>query len=145
MRISHAELARLIPHCGAMCLLDSVLVWSDDAITCTASSHRDPNNPMRRNGLLHMACGIEYASQAIAAHGTLAGSAGVGVRRGYLASVRDLVLHSDRLDLIEDALLVQARRVLNMDLKSLYDFTIIANGKAVIEGRAAVVLDGVAS
>lgn len=141
MRISRVELARLIPHSGAMCLLDGILAWSDDAITCTASSHRDPNNPMRRNGLLHMVCGIEYASQAVAAHGTLAGPGRAGVRRGYLASLRDLILHSDRLDLIEDTLLIEAHRVLNMDLKSLYEFTIIANSEAILQGRAAVVLD----
>ncbi|WP_206685552.1 hypothetical protein, partial [Escherichia coli] len=33
-------------------------------IRCTATSHRDPRNPLRSHGRLASVCGIEYAAQA---------------------------------------------------------------------------------
>ena len=43
------------------------------AIECTASTHRAPGNPLAANGRLEAVCGVEYASQAMALHGALAG------------------------------------------------------------------------
>ncbi len=54
-----------------MCLLDAVRDWSAEAITCTATSHTDPANPLRADGRLGAANGIEYAAQAMAIHGAL--------------------------------------------------------------------------
>jgi predicted hotdog family 3-hydroxylacyl-ACP dehydratase len=144
MRISRDELTALIPHAGAMCLLDGVLEWNKDAIVCAATSHRDPGNPMRRNGLLHAVCGIEYVSQAMAVHGALANPSKARAQQGYLASVRNFVLHAARLDAIAGDLQVEARLVLNLGQKFLYSFTITGDQKTVIVGRAAVVLDGAA-
>ena len=54
-----------------MCLLDAVLDWDDARITCRATSHADPANPLRADGRLGAANGIEYAAQAMAVHGAL--------------------------------------------------------------------------
>ena len=84
-----------------MCLLDAVTEWSDAAITCRAGSHTDPANPLRAEGRLGAANGIEYAAQAMAIHGALiAGEAdeGAAPRQGYLTSVRSVSLHVTRLD-----------------------------------------------
>jgi predicted hotdog family 3-hydroxylacyl-ACP dehydratase len=40
--LDHAAIAARIPHQGNMCLLDTVVDWSETAISCSASSHRDP-------------------------------------------------------------------------------------------------------
>ena len=81
-----------------MCLLDSVVCWNSHSITCLATSHRDANNPLARDGRLDAICGIEYAAQAMAVHFGL--SAGRRPLSGYLASVRDVICHVDRLDLV---------------------------------------------
>ena len=49
-----------------MCLLDTVVDWSDTSISCSAISHRDPANPLRAEARLGAANGIEYAAQAMA-------------------------------------------------------------------------------
>ena len=65
----HDWIAARVPHQGRMCLLDSVLQASENGLLCAADSHRDPGNPLRQQGRLGTACGIEYAGQAMALHG----------------------------------------------------------------------------
>src|SRR5881398_1435622 len=69
--IDKAEIRRLIPHAGTMCLLDSVLGWDDESIVCTTNTHRDEANPLRRDGRLSALHALEYAAQAAAIHGGL--------------------------------------------------------------------------
>ncbi|MCY7388737.1 MAG: 3-hydroxylacyl-ACP dehydratase, partial [Burkholderiales bacterium] len=68
MQLDHAAIAARVPHTGRMCLLDRVLQWDAHAIRCSATSHRDPDNPLREAGGLAMLAGIEYAAQAAAVH-----------------------------------------------------------------------------
>ena len=102
-----------IPHQGGMCLLDEVLAWDAVRIRCRSATHRAANNPLRAHGRLGAACGIEYAAQAMAVHGALiAVNASVSQRSavaGYLASVRNVALHVDRLDDLETELVASAR------------------------------------
>lgn len=51
MLLSKAEIARLIPHGGPMCLLDAVLRWDASRIRCSSRSHPDQDNPMRAGGV----------------------------------------------------------------------------------------------
>ena len=44
--LDHAAIQSLIPHQGAMCLLDSVAGWSEREIDCRSASHLDPG-PIR--------------------------------------------------------------------------------------------------
>jgi predicted hotdog family 3-hydroxylacyl-ACP dehydratase len=69
--LSREQIVALVPHQGAMCLLDRVLRWSAEDIVCGASSHLLPDNPLRRDGRLGAICGIEYGLQAAALHGAL--------------------------------------------------------------------------
>src|SRR6202040_2886495 len=99
MPIDKAEIRTLIPHTGLMCLLDSVLKWDDQSIVCTTETHRDPTNPLRRDGRLSALHAFEYGAQAVAVHGGLrARSAGVTAPPGYLAALRDARLQVTRLD-----------------------------------------------
>lgn len=143
--IDRAGIAARIPHQGGMCLLDAVRDWSEAAITCRAVSHRDPANPLRSHGRLGAANGIEYAAQAMAVHGALlAGSEGAP-RQGYLASVRGVSLHVARLDDLPGELDVRAERLSGDGLHILYQFALHHQGRCLLEGRAAVVLDASAS
>jgi len=124
-----------------MCLLDAVLEWSDNAIACRAVSHTDPTNPLRAEGRLGAANGIEYAAQAMAVHGSLLAKAGDRPRQGYLTSVRSVHLHVARLDDLPGELAVQAERLSGDGNHILYQFSLSHAGRCLLEGRAAVVLD----
>jgi len=127
-----------------MCLLDAVVDWSENAISCRAVSHTDPANPLRAADRLGAATGIEYAAQAMAIHGALlAGNDGTP-RQGYLTSVRSVTLHVDRLDNLSGPLDVQAERLSGDANNILYQFSVDHAGRCLIEGRAAVVLDAAA-
>jgi len=124
-----------------MCLLAAVVDWSETAIFCTATSHADPANPLRADGRLGAAAGIEYAAQAMAIHGALLAGSDGAPRQGYLASVRGVTLNVDRLDDLPGQLDVHAERLSGDAGNVLYQFSVSHAGRCLIEGRAAVVLD----
>ena len=141
MPLDHAWLLAHQPHQGSMCLLDAVTAWDAQRIRCTASSHRHADNPLRAHDRLGAACGIEYAAQAMAAHGALLAAADSAPRAGYLASVRGVELQVARLDDIAADLEVEAERLSGDDTTLLYGFRVSAAGRELLSGRAAVILD----
>ncbi|MGI4846905.1 MAG: 3-hydroxylacyl-ACP dehydratase [Janthinobacterium lividum] len=124
-----------------MCLLDRIEAWDGQQLRCMAGSHRNAGNPLRAFGRLGAACGIEYAAQAMALHGALLAPQQSRPRAGFLASVRGVQLHVQRLDDIEAELLVVVERFSGDDNHVLYDFSISANDLLLLDGRAAVILD----
>ena len=138
--LTRIEIAALVPHAGAMCLLDRVLAWSADDILCAARSHLDPENPLRRAGRLAALCGLEYALQAAALHGALRD--GRPQPAGYAASLRDVTLHADRLD---DPAHGELRVAATLEQAEsggmLYALRVAAEGGApLVDGRAAIAL-----
>lgn len=141
-QLDKAWIANHIPHQGDMCLLDMVQSWDEANISCIAISHRAANNPLRAHDQLGIACGIEYAAQAMAIHGALS-AAGDSPRPkvGYLVSVRGVKMHVTRLDDIAEDLLIQATCVMANENNMLYEFTVSTIDQVLLEGRAAVVLN----
>ena len=128
-----------IPHKEGMCLLDEVMSWDLTQTQCRASTHRSPENPLRANGRLGSACGIEYAAQTMAVHGALVASASGGVAPpGFLASVRGVRLNIDRLDVFEADLVTSVKRVAGDERTALYEFTVSADDVVLVMGRAAI-------
>ena len=127
-----------MPHRGAMCLLEEVLSWDEHTITCRAVSHRDPANPLRRQGGLAAIVGVEYAAQAAAVHGGLLNER--TSKGGYLAALRDVVCSVARLDTERDDLVVSATRLAAESGRLLYDFRVEAGGRELLRGRLSVVL-----
>jgi predicted hotdog family 3-hydroxylacyl-ACP dehydratase len=136
--IGRPEIAALIPHTGTMCLLDRVVRWDSASIVCTGSSQCAPDHPLASDGRLDPVCGIEYAAQAMAIHGGLTG--GRRPDSGYLASVRDVLCHAERLDLVGE-LEVSATLLLAEPAGAVYRFTLRHGNATILEGRAAVVID----
>jgi len=134
-------IAAHIPHQGDMCLLNATVGWSETAISCRATSHTDPANPLRADARLGAAAGIEYAAQAMAIHGALLADADQAPRQGYLTSVRNVTLHVARLDDLPGPLEVQAERLSGDGNTILYQFSLSHAGRCLLEGRAAVVLN----
>jgi predicted hotdog family 3-hydroxylacyl-ACP dehydratase len=140
VRLTRAEIAALIPHAGAMCLLDGVVHWDENRIRCMSRTHLDGANPLRTAGRLPAVCGIEYAAQAMAVHGGLVRASGARPRSGYLASVRNLTCRRERLDDLEGELIIEAERLMGDEERVLYEFRLTAGESEVLSGRAAVVL-----
>lgn len=141
MLLSHAEIAARIPHQGTMCLLERIEFWDADCLRAVAASHRNPDNPLRSHGRLASSCGIEYAAQAMAMHGALTAKHEERVRMGYLASVRGAILHVGQLDEVEGELSIEIARFSGDGNNVLYDFTVSGDGRVLVEGRAAVVIN----
>ena len=92
MMPDRARIEQLVPHAGAMCLLDAVTQWDAAQITC--SSHEPgASHPLARDGVVPAIAAAEYAAQATAVHGALLDGAGQP-RAGMLAKLMDVDLHS---------------------------------------------------
>lgn len=141
MLVTRAQIAGLVPHSGAMCLLDGVIQWDAGRILCMSRSHRAADNPLRADGRLPAVCGVEYAAQAMAVHGALAGKVGGRPRAGYLASLRDVVCRRGRLDDLEGDLIVEAEQVAGDGVHVIYRFKLRVGDVEALSGQAMVVLD----
>jgi predicted hotdog family 3-hydroxylacyl-ACP dehydratase len=166
MRLNRAWIESRIPHHGRMCLLDEVIAWSAAGVSCRSSTHREADNPLRAYGRLGIACGIEYAAQAMAVHGALvtggAAAAGADLDRavapttealdarapaarapaaGFLAAVRDVRFHSLRLDDVQGDLICDAVRMAGDATTALYEFELRSEAALLLRGRATVVFD----
>lgn len=139
--LNRAWIASKIPHQGRMCLLEAVLEWSELRIVCEAISHTAPDNPLRSAGRLGSAVGVEYAAQAMAVHGALLAPDAAAPTQGYLASVRGLDLHVDRLDNQTGPIRIVAERLSGDARLILYRFYIHHHERCLLEGRASVVLE----
>jgi len=144
VELKKCDIAKLIPHAGAMCLLDGVVQWDSTQIRCVSRSHRDPENPLRAGGQLPALCGIEYAAQAMAVHGGLAGNIGGRPKAGYLVSLRDVICRQNRLDDLDGDLVVDAAQIMGDESRVIYQFTLRVGAVDVLSGRATVVLDAAA-
>jgi predicted hotdog family 3-hydroxylacyl-ACP dehydratase len=141
LSINKAALCRLIPHHGAMCLLDTVEQWDDTSILCTAASHRDTTNPLRRDNRLEVICGLEYAAQAMAVHvGLMEQGKERRLAVGYLGAVKNLMLRTARLDDVKGDLTVQATRLFGEVNCFIYAFRVSVGREEFLDGRASIFL-----
>ena len=138
--INKAEIRTLIPHSDLMCLLDEVVQWDDRSILCGSNTHRDPANPLRREGRLSAVHAFEYGAQAAAIHGGLwARAVGTTAPPGYLAALRNGRLHVTRLDCIHLPLRISATRIYGEGANTVYEFIVSAATVIVAEGRVTIV------
>ena len=143
MLVNKPEIRTLIPHSGLMCLLDSVIEWNDRSIICMTDTHRDPANPLRRDGRLSAVHAFEYAAQAAAVHGGLrARLAGAIAPPGYLAALRDARLHVTRLDDLGSPLQIYACRLFGEAANTVYQCRVFTGDVLLAEGRATIMLSG---
>ncbi|HEU4663567.1 MAG TPA: phosphotransferase [Dokdonella sp.] len=141
-----AEWRRLIPHAGAMCLLDELVAWDDASIHLRATSHRRPDHPLRSDGVLRALHLCEYGAQAMAVHGGLLARAAGGIAApGYLVSLRAVEFAVERIDDLAHALDVHAERLLGGDDGWQYAFRVAHAGEPLAHGRAAVIVRGEAA
>ena len=140
--LDRAGIARRIPHSGRMCLLDRLEAWDAEAIHCSTVSHALPDNPLRTASGLMAPNLVEYAAQAMALHGGLLAAPGEPPSAGFLATARNVRFAVSRLDEVQGALQVRARRLSGDARQVLYEFNLTdVDGTALADGRAVVVLN----
>ena len=147
MQLNQNNIEALIPHSGAMSLLNKVLKWDKDHILCLANSHRDKHNPLRKENILSSVCGVEYAAQAMAVHGALAlakQDRSETPHTGYLASIKHLDLLVSRLDNIESDLTIDAEMLLKDKEFLIYQFRVFSECQDLLSGRAIICIKGYA-
>ena len=137
--IGREAITALIPHQGAMCLLDRVLEWDADRILLATATHRSEDNPLRARGRLRALHLCEYGAQAMAVHGGVLGqAAGSRAQPGMLVSLRAVRLHRDYIEMLPGELDVAAHRLLQSAASWQYAFAVRHRGDLLAEGRAAV-------
>lgn len=138
MNASAPEIAGLVPHAGDMMLLERVVSWDAARIRCTATGHGAATHPLRCGDRLPALAGIEYAAQAIAAHGALRRAGEPRPVAGVLAGLREVTLFVDRLDGAAGPLTIDAAIVAADGGNAIYAFRVDDVRGLLVEGRAAV-------
>ena len=131
----------LLPHAGAMCLLEEVLAWDEREVRLATRTHRRADHPLRREGRLDMLHLCEYGAQAMAVHGGLLASRdGQRAAPGMLVSLRDVMLQPGDLAACEGPLEVRATRLHGDAAGWQYEFEVTHGARRLASGRAAVML-----
>ena len=134
------DIEALIPHRGAMCLLERVIEWDSEHVVLATATHRAADNPLRSGGQLRAVHLCEYGAQAMAVHGGLTAQAkGQTARPGFLVSLRDVKLNIDFVEQLAGELNVTAHRLLESATSWQYSFEIRHDGCVLASGRAAII------
>ncbi len=131
------QIERLIPHSGSMCLINRVDYWDEQTIRCAATSHKDPDNPLRLDGKLSSIHLLEYGAQAMAIHGGLLTKT---TASGVLAAVRNVDITIDTLDNVHDEIIIIANVEINTSTGAIYQFVITdADANTLLKAKATVI------
>lgn len=139
--LDRAGIEALVPHAGAMCLLERVLHWDAASIDCATTTHADTANPLRVDGYLPIEAAIEYAAQAMAVHGGLGAGDGAAPRRGYVAVLNRVEWNGERLDTAGGELRVAAEMLQSGDDNRRYAFHVTGGEGTAVSGDCLVVLE----
>ena len=134
MQLDHAAIDARIPHTGRMCLLDRVLQWDAHGIRCSATSHRDQDNPLREADGLSTLAGIEYAAQAAAVHGSLLLNETVP-RSGVLAALKNVTATQQWLHEIADDIVIEANLMHHDPAGGIFAFAVLAGETRLLSGQ----------
>jgi predicted hotdog family 3-hydroxylacyl-ACP dehydratase len=138
--VDRGLIAELIPHQGAMSLLDRVVSWNQSNIVAVSTTHRATDHPLRNNDRLRAVHLCEYGAQAAALHGGLvARAAGTVAEPGYLVSLRDVSLGCSRIDDLPGELQISAELLLQDSGSWQYRFAATHAGATLASGRLAII------
>ena len=129
-----------LPHSGDMCLIDGIVNYDTQSITCQTESHQLTSNPLRNNKQLASINGIEYAAQAAALHLALAKI--TTQHRGMLASIQECQLYVQRLDIIKTPISIVSELLFcDQDHSAFYQFRLSSEKTELVTGRLLIVLE----
>ncbi len=133
-QLNRQEIAALIPHGHAMCLLDEVVHWDAEHIHCRSSHFAGSHNPLFEAGQLESVLLIEYAAQAAAIHAGLLQSQLGKARPAYIGAVKNIELLKPLSD-NQLALEVVAQCLLSSSNGAIYDVVVSQENCPVMQGR----------
>lgn len=126
-----------------MCLLERVVDCNDASIRCSARIAID--SPLKLAGRLPATALIEYAAQAMAAHGVLLGRQTAPLskpRQGVLVGLRGVDLAQRWVEPSACPFDIVATRHAGDDRQVIYHFEVRdCNGAKLASGRATVLID----
>ncbi|MCB9566572.1 MAG: hypothetical protein H6710_05060 [Myxococcales bacterium] len=126
------SVAVMLPHRPPMVLIDAVVAYEGDTITCRRTIAADEPY-VEEGGVVPAAVAIEYIAQAVAVQRGVDGwLRGLPVSKGVLAAARALELHVDALA-VGDELTIRAQ--------ALGQMAHIASFRGVVERRGEVVAE----
>jgi len=136
--IDIATIRAALPHAHDMVLLGGVSSFTTERVCCFATSHRAAM-PLRSHGRLGIACGLEYAAQAMALHAALRDRALLATpAAGALLAVRKLRFFVPRLDDVDLDLMVDCDVKARDQAAAVYEFMLLADGRVLMSGQATV-------
>ncbi len=138
--INREQLQTLLPHAGCMSLLNEIVHWDQSEIVAKTQTHLDENNPLRFQRRLSATIAIEYASQAIAVHGSLVNAQRGEPRQGMIGSLINVTYDTTYLDDKENSLLIYASVLQQLDLIQKYHFKVCVQETILISGDILVIL-----
>ncbi len=136
MGLDRSEIERALPHGGSMCLLEEVVAWDGDRISCIASPDRK-DHPLARPGGIPTIMAAEYAAQATAVHGALLEATGEP-RPGLLAMLKNVTLHEPWLTGNGEQLTVDATLIGRSESGCIYSFSVRAGNQPLSDGQLMV-------
>ena len=134
MMPGRTQIEQLVPHTGAMCLLDAVTAWDATHIDCSSAAP-GPAHPLAREGAVPAIAACEYAAQAVAVHGALLDGV-QGARDGMLAKLTDVELCLPFFP--AEAVNVRAELLGRLATGCLYAFDVTSIARPVASGRLIV-------
>ena len=139
MLIQRQQIAQLIPHGEAMCLLDQITGWDEHHLNATTASHRLADNPLIENGRMDAVALVEYGAQAAAVHAALRQSGLGAARPAYLGAIKRLRLFFQDVDTRVDELQIRVQCIFNEDNGAIYDIRACAEGNDLMTGRIVLI------
>ena len=127
----------MLPHAGAMVLIDEVVAHDGQQIHCRARIGSLADHPLARDGVLPSTALVEYAGQVMAIHGAVAAGPGDPILMGRLAALPTLHLTGDRVE-APATLDVHVQREGGDSSGALYVFRVLSNQRTLASGRATV-------
>jgi predicted hotdog family 3-hydroxylacyl-ACP dehydratase len=138
------QIEALLPHQGAMFLIERVVTYTRDDIICTTRSHLNPINPLRHANSLPAHVSIEYAAQAAGIHGGLLNRdlfPDAPAQMGYLAVISKAEWFVERLDNLSNELTIYARRTAVTPGGRAYQVRIEHSGAIVMRSDLIIALE----
>ena len=136
--IPAVPIERMLPHAGAMVLVDEIVYADPMRIECRTRAHLRPGFPLAIDGRAPSLGGIEIAAQAMALHAALQ-EPDPRPKPGRLASLSEIEVVHDRLDDRADALRIEATLEHASARGSAYRFSVARGDDVLIRGRALLV------
>lgn len=131
--LDRAAIARLIPHQGAMCLLDRVMQCDDGTILAGAPAP-SPDHALARDGRLPAIACAEMGLQAMALHGALVD--GASQKAGFVSSLGDVEIARPFAG--PARFMVAALLASRSPMGFAYQFVVHQGGAVLVRGKATI-------